>query len=263
MTRFRIWLLALVLALAAAGCAKGTAPGGGATQPAADTGALALRAPEGQQVDYQTTIRTTFNGRSLGGQVLPTGQPLAGKTELQYATHLKFEQVKDSQATIAYTLSDFDVKTEIGGKETPVGNPIGGDMRFTVKIDTATGKVLDADLGPGFGGILEKDQLMQMLNQSFAQFPAGVAARPGSSWTAEMPLDLPGIQADSKITVTTKYEANETRDGVQVAKLVSTGSGPLAISGEKEGVSFTLNGTLEMSGVQYIDLKTEIGRAHV
>ncbi|HYF91621.1 MAG TPA: hypothetical protein VD969_05215 [Symbiobacteriaceae bacterium] len=258
----RMCLAVLIVALAAAGCGKGSTPRSAAGQaPAAP--ALTLRVPEGQQVAYHLVIDTTFNGRSLNGQALPIDLPLAGKTTLQYDALLRFEQVQENVATVAYTLSGFDVKTEVGAKPVPVGAPLRGDMRFTVKIDTTTGKPIDADVGPGFGGILEKDQLMQMLNQSFANLPQGTAVRPGSSWTAEMPLplDLPGIQGESKITVTTKYEANETQNGVLVAKLVTTGSGPISMSGDTGGVAFLLKGSLELSATQYIELKTGLQHA--
>ncbi|HWI62047.1 MAG TPA: hypothetical protein VNT75_09425 [Symbiobacteriaceae bacterium] len=253
------WVTGVLLALAvAAGCGKGAATEQKSDpKPAVAEAGLTLRVPEGEKATYHATIRTAFSGRSLNGQALPVSMPLTGKTQMEYDADLHFEKVTGTEATVNYTLSGIKVETEVGGTALPV-TTAPGDMRFTMKLDTVTRKLLDFTLGPEYAGVLDKEHLMPTLEKMFVQWPQGASPKPGDSWTVEtpLPLDLQTIRGESKISVTTTYESNETRNGVQVAKLVSTGSGPITLSGDTNGVIFTVKGTIELTGVQYIDLKT-------
>ena len=253
----RTVILALLLTcLAGCGTGSSTTPAGPSTTPAPAAGAL--RVNEGDEVTYHTIVKTAFNGRSLSGKTLPVDTPLTGTTALEYDAKLRFDKVVENEATVSYSLSGFKVRTEIGGAELPTATPSAADMHYTMKIDPNTGKLLDVDLGSEFVGVLTKEQLMKTLDQTFAHIPSGTKFAPGNSWTMEIPLpvDLSGIQGESKVTVTTTYEADELRDGVKVARLVITGSGPITMQGDANGVDFSLKGTIEMSGVQYLDLKT-------
>lgn len=254
-------LLILVLLMAVlTGCRTspaGQSQGAPAAPPAAAE-SLALRPTAGEEITYHTVVNTAFEGRSLNGQAIPGGRQLTGKTALQYDAHLRFENVAAGEATIAYKLTGFQIKTEVGGQEQPAGTGAPGDLAFTMKVDIATGKLKEIDLGPELKGLVNQEQFRKMLEQTFVRLPDGGQVKPGNHWTVDTPLpvDVPGIKIDSNISVTTTYEADETRNGLKAAKLVTTGGGPVTMTGEAESVSFTVKGTLEMHGVQYVDLRT-------
>lgn len=259
MKRFRVtWLIIFTLVAAlAAGCSKAAPKQTGENGAQVPQGnSLALHVPEGTHVTYRTAITTTFAGKSLNGSAVPAGTPLDGKTTIEYDADLKFDKVAGNEATVAYTLSGFKTATQVGGTTLPdTGGPI-GDIRFTMKMDTKTGKLLDLGLGSGFSDLIDEGDMRQTLEQTFAQYPTDGSAKPGGSWTIDMPFHLPGIAADSKVKITTTYESDETKDGIRVAKLVTKGGGPISLTGESDGVTFSLTGTMELTGTQYIDLAT-------
>lgn len=262
MGRSRVaWLIILTwLAAAGAGCGKSAPnpPGSnGAPVPqAAPQNALALRAPEGTHISYRTVVSTAFAGKGLNGPAVPAGAPLDGKTTMEYDADLTFEKVAGNEATVAYTLSGFKSATQVGGTQLPDTAGAIGEMRFTMKMDTRTGKLLETDLGAGFSDLIDEADMRQTLEQTFAQYPTDGSAKPGGSWTTDMPFSLPGIADNSKVKITTTYAADETRDGARVAKLVTKGGGPISLTGESDGVTFTLTGTIELTGTQFVDLAT-------
>lgn len=264
MIRFRFhWLPALLLVLVAlTGCAKGsTAPPTEAgtppapastTAPASAEAAAVLRVNEGDEVTYHTTAKTASSG-GINGMPLPQ----SGAATMEFDTKLHFDKVVGNEVTVSYTISGFTSHTE-----TAAGvfeSPSTPDKHYTMKIDRSTGKLLALDLGSELNGAA-KDQLMKILDRTFAHFPTGTRFVPGSTWTMDLsqpiPMPMPGLQGESKVTTTTTYEADETRDGVRVARLVTTGSGPVNGQGEADGVTYAAKGTIVMNAVQYLDLKT-------
>lgn len=243
MSRFPTWFLwALVLCLmaATAGCTKSKEP--------AEVETLAFRVKEGDRVAYHVTVKAAIKAEDDKGQPIPMPQQPGGQN-VEYDMALQVEKVEGDQATVRYELSSFP-----GGV---------GDMSFTVRVNTRTGQVVevvdfpDMGLGPEMQQMLE-EQMDQAAKQSLTQLPPDGKAEVGHSWTVEqaIPIPLPGLQNQSKLSVTTTYEADETKDGAEVAKMVVKGSGPMDLTMEANGAQLSMKGDVAVNGVSYVDRRT-------
>lgn len=246
-----VGLLVLTLLLTLlAGCAGGDS--------------LAVRLNQGDSVTYHAKADATFavtnvKGPEEAAKLLP--QDLKGQFNFEYDAKLKVETLTDKIATVSYEISNFKGEGTMGDQKIPLDGQV-PVTTVTIKVNTQTGEIIEVTGLPelstsGQAPGLDQEQLRNMVKQSFTQLPASGKAKVGDTWdlAGGLPLSVPNLKDQSNLKNTVKYEANETVNGVKVAKLVSTAKGPIDLTVEENGLKMTMKGTVDGKGTNLVDLK--------
>lgn len=238
MPRYRPWIAALILPLAAA------APGRAQTPPAGPV-KLELKLKAGQAQTYRLTVDTDLSANLPGGAVKKTSTRSMGTFEMTV------DRV-NGDGGYSVRVKPLSQSVSVDGKDKTPDNLPDAEVRATLLPDGRFTNLSGAQKAEGAStGVMDAEDFMNTVFDKSVGFPARTLAV-GEGWTDQ--IDSPLDESQPKVDLHSKLVALDMLNGRPVARVLHVVVAPIVDAKKQEGV--TMGGSIEGGGLGTVDLGT-------